>query len=52
MPTFKAGEIVQLKSGSPDLTVITQQMDMVICNWFDGATLLQGHFQAETLNKK
>ena len=35
MPTFKAGDIVQLKSGGPPMTVYAMDEERVDCSWFD-----------------
>lgn len=48
---FKVGDIVQLKSGGPPMTVKALDGDDVICMWFEGKRTLDGRFPAETLGK-
>lgn len=31
---FKVGDVVQLKSGSPKMTIISVNDDAAYCNWF------------------
>jgi uncharacterized protein YodC (DUF2158 family) len=53
MADFKAGEVVQLVSGGPKMTVEDQD-DLdgeVRCKWFAGAKLNSGYFQPESLRK-
>ncbi len=56
MDEIRAGEIVNLKSGSPAMT--TSHMDAVghwVCLWFsetDQSHLCQGAFRAETLTPR
>lgn len=51
MSTFKEGDIVQLKSGGPKMTVC----DLVpggrhySCKWFSGSKLESGHFPIDAL---
>lgn len=54
---FKTGDIVQLKSGGPRMTVRGYDMlatlnggPSVQCQWFAGAKLSSGHFEEESLN--
>jgi uncharacterized protein YodC (DUF2158 family) len=35
---FKTGDIVKLKSGSPDMTIIEISDDFVYCTWYDYRT--------------
>ena len=52
MAQFKKGEIVQLKSGGPKMTVrdeCTTREGVVICQWFAGAKLEQGAFPTDSL---
>jgi uncharacterized protein YodC (DUF2158 family) len=51
---FRKGDIVQLKSGGPTMTI--KQMpdglgDEYICQWFGGKKLEQGYFPPESLKK-
>jgi uncharacterized protein YodC (DUF2158 family) len=48
---FKVGDVVQLKSGGPQMTVKFLDGDDVICMWFDGKRTLDERFPAETLAK-
>lgn len=50
MANFKAGDIVQLKSGGPAMTVVTVREDGgIYCNWFRGAQNEGSVFKLETL---
>lgn len=49
---FKSGDIVKLKSGSPEMTVKSfsvSQGNSYICQWFAGKKLEQGFFKADSL---
>jgi len=53
---FKTGEIVELKSGGPRMTVagiddrhIAPNPSMFKCQWFGGKKLESGYFPAESL---
>ena len=51
MADFKKGDLVQLKSGGPKMTV-NNPMDHVSrceCQWFSGSKLQRGFFDPETL---
>ena len=55
MNDFKTGDIVQLKSGGPKMTIkdpidpnLTED---VLCQWFAGHKLESGYFPRESLNK-
>ena len=55
-PTFKPGDIVQLKSGGPAMTVselkehhMTRKFDGYYCEWFKGASKERAHFEEDTL---
>jgi uncharacterized protein YodC (DUF2158 family) len=51
--TFKVGDVVQLKSGGPDMTVAEASSvgdkDHVWCQWFGGRKLERGRFPAASL---
>ena len=54
--TLKVGDVVQLKSGGPHMTIKQylaafsgQQSTTVICNWFVGTKLETGKFDVHTL---
>lgn len=49
--TFKIGEVVQLKSGGPKMTVSSGPLEDgdVACTWFDGAKQMFGAFNPEML---
>jgi uncharacterized protein YodC (DUF2158 family) len=51
--TFKVGDIVQLKSGGPKMTVKdpTAINGNVHCQWFAGSKLHFGHFSKGSLVK-
>lgn len=51
MTDIKRGDVVALKSGSPDLTVdtIRPNSDIVEVAWFEGATLHRDTFPVESL---
>jgi uncharacterized protein YodC (DUF2158 family) len=53
MPAFKTGEIVQLKSGGPKITVkdAVTFSDEIHCQWFAGGKLNDGYFPKESLIK-
>lgn len=48
---FNSGELVQLKSGGPIMTVVSVDVDnQVTCTWFDSQQVLQtSHFVSQTL---
>ena len=50
-PTYKVGDLVQLKSGGPVMTVsdIAASGEHVSCKWFAGAKLEHGLFAMATL---
>jgi uncharacterized protein YodC (DUF2158 family) len=48
--TFKPGDIVQLKSGGPAMTISSSGSgDAYICEWFKGASKERAHFSEATL---
>jgi uncharacterized protein YodC (DUF2158 family) len=51
MAKFKKGDVVRLKSGGPKMTVQDQtaKVGHLVCQWFEGAKLLQGVFDEESL---
>lgn len=53
MERFNKGDIVQLKSGGPKMTVDEPQTETgnVLCTWFAGNKLQQGYFDPETIKK-
>jgi uncharacterized protein YodC (DUF2158 family) len=48
---FTVGQIVQLKSGGPKMTVQAVSADSVTCSWFDKASLRDGTFKADMLQE-
>jgi len=46
---FKVGDLVELKSGGPTMTVKVLGTDYILCQWFAGKKLEQGRFVAESL---
>ncbi len=49
--SFKIGDVVQLKSGGPFMTVSAVEDDSLYCIWFDKTEQKQGRFKPATLNK-
>ena len=57
MPEFKKGDVVQLKSGSPRMTIDSVEEYgsgnnsniRAICIWFDGGERKEGSFSLDTL---
>ena len=49
---FKVGDVVRLKSGGPSMTVLANEedIDFIICQWFDGEELKDGSFSPESLD--
>lgn len=39
---FKPGDIVELKSGGPDMTISSIENGSVFCQWFDSKSEPQG----------
>jgi len=49
---FNAGEVVELKSGGPKMTVNWEEGGEVYCTWFDAKnTVQQKAFTADALKK-
>jgi len=55
---FKAGDVVQLKSGGPKMTVedvgqygMTSTTDQAKCIWFDKTKRMEGYFEPALLLK-
>ena len=51
---FKPGEIVQLKSGGPKMTVkdsAPTDTNVIFCQWFAGSKLEAGVFRSESLQQ-
>lgn len=57
MEQFREGDIVQLKSGGPNMTVSSTDIKFgskapyCRCQWFSGTTLSFGDFEFDTLKK-
>lgn len=51
MDDFQVGDVVVLKSGSPDMTImeIDNDTQIVTTTWFDGSTQLTTQFAKATL---
>ncbi|MCO5152566.1 MULTISPECIES: YodC family protein [unclassified Shinella] len=48
--SFKVGDIVQLKSGGPKMTVVQINSSTIIsCSWFAGAKHERGAFHPDAL---
>jgi uncharacterized protein YodC (DUF2158 family) len=56
MPSFKPGDVVQLKSGGPTMTVETvgnhgmTGVPLVWCSWFEGKKRMKDTFAPEALD--
>lgn len=50
---FNIGDIVKLKSGSPNMTVnsITERIEGLWCKWFVGTKCIQEHFYTNAVEK-
>lgn len=52
---FKVGDVVQLKSGGPKMTVVGTEIEgakvLVTCQWFDGTKLATEVIIAEALRE-
>jgi uncharacterized protein YodC (DUF2158 family) len=49
---FEVGELAQLKSGGPVMTIIgnfASHLGAVVCRWFAGGKASDGHFPREAL---
>jgi uncharacterized protein YodC (DUF2158 family) len=46
---FNVGDVVQLKSGGPRMTVTSELGEEVLCVWFAGTTQTHGTFPHATL---
>ena len=52
MEKFVIGDIVELKSGGPKMTVVDPEYgDEIQCTWFDGKKQGFGNFPPEALKK-
>lgn len=49
MEKFKIGEIVELNSGSPKMTVRSISNGHVLCEYFEGSNILTGRFHEDQL---
>lgn len=51
--SFNAGDIVELKSGGPKMTVksLDTYHGQYVCQWFGGKKLEQGQFAPESLKR-
>ncbi len=46
---MKVGDVVQLKSGGPAMTVEGERDGQTWCKWFDGPTVQEGAFKTDAL---
>ncbi len=46
---MEKGDIVVLKSGSPQMTVVDFTIDTVVCNWFIGNEIHEAKFPMNSL---
>jgi uncharacterized protein YodC (DUF2158 family) len=51
MEDFKPGDVVQVKSGGPSMTIASIEGGQALCQWFDKNTQKAGRFALETLEK-
>ncbi len=53
MEVFEVGELVQLKSGGPSMTVrkVIGEDPVIWCQWFSGNKLNEGRFAPDSLEK-
>jgi uncharacterized protein YodC (DUF2158 family) len=52
MPSsFQVGDVVELKSNSPYMTVEKTDGDCVYCVWFSGEQPIRSHFPPDALKK-
>ncbi len=51
MPGLKVGDVVQLKSGGPKMTIASTKSNAagVLCTWFDGNEVKSSRFPADAL---
>jgi uncharacterized protein YodC (DUF2158 family) len=49
---FKAGDVVTLKSGSPDMTIVSASDEGLTCFWFVGKRRFRETFPPEALQKR
>jgi uncharacterized protein YodC (DUF2158 family) len=49
MTAFKSGDVVQLRSGGPKMTVASINGPKVVTTWFVSNKLQRGMFSADTL---
>lgn len=51
MAKFSAGDVVQLKSGGPSMTIDSHDdaTDEYVCSWFDKSERMQARFQEPVL---
>jgi len=55
MAEFRVGDIVQLQSGGPSMTVIKvpdSQAGSYVCAWFDGTTAKEGSYSGAALRMR
>lgn len=52
MASFQIGDVVELKSISPNMTVEKTDGSIVYCAWFSGHEVKRDSFPADALKKK
>ena len=53
MPDLKVGDVVQLKSGGPKMTITSTKANQagVLCTWFDKSEVKSSRFPVEVLQQ-
>ncbi|MBA2589074.1 MAG: DUF2158 domain-containing protein [Alphaproteobacteria bacterium] len=51
MATFQVGDVVELRSIGPNMTVEAVKDETVHCVWFSSAEVKRAYFPADTLKK-
>ena len=47
---MEIGDVVQLKSGGPKMTIATEEGELMVkCTWFENEKKKSGHFTLKTL---
>ena len=46
---MKVGNVVTLKSGGPDMTIVQVDSDSMACHWFEGSVLRMNSYHEDAL---